>query len=237
MTTERRWSEGDAPPEVRRLLDSAVIDEPTAEQLASLDARMAGLLAAPPAPAPAPAAAGVGVAGKIVGAIALLAVGVGAGVWIGRTSERPPEVVTSVTKSELPSPQPSPPEGKGGLSAPTVVMAVPEPVVPVKPTLPIRRPVPEPVLEKPEVVEEDELTLLQSAMSAPTAEASLQLVERHLAKFPLSDLAQEREVLAIKALMRLERFDDARARAEQFKARWPTSPHALRVEALLKKVP
>jgi outer membrane protein assembly factor BamD (BamD/ComL family) len=72
-------------------------------------------------------------------------------------------------------------------------------------------------------------------MAAPTAEASLALLERHVQRFPNSTLTQEREVLTVKALMKLERVDEARARAAQFKERWPTSPHLLRVEALVGK--
>jgi hypothetical protein len=45
-------------------------------------------------------------------------------------------------------------------------------------------------------------------------------------------LAQEREVIAIRALARLKRFDAARARAALFLTEHPESPYANDVRAL-----
>jgi len=45
-------------------------------------------------------------------------------------------------------------------------------------------------------------------------------------EFPRGALVQEREALTIEALLVAGRRDEARARAEQFLARYPTSPHA-----------
>jgi hypothetical protein len=82
---------------------------------------------------------------------------------------------------------------------------------------------------------ETEIQLLQRAQdalgSAPTR--ALDLVNRHAAKFPGSAFGQEREVLAIDALVRLGRHSEARARAASFAARFPTSAHLHRLEALV----
>jgi hypothetical protein len=83
--------------------------------------------------------------------------------------------------------------------------------------------------------EDEELAQLQAAMSAPAPLDSLALLEAHVQRYPDSTLAQEREVLLVKALVSLGRADEARARVVDFKERWPTSPHLLRVEALLGK--
>lgn len=48
-------------------------------------------------------------------------------------------------------------------------------------------------------------------------------VEQHLQQFPQGRLAEEREALAIRALMSLERRDEARARAQLFRAAYPNS--------------
>jgi hypothetical protein len=47
-------------------------------------------------------------------------------------------------------------------------------------------------------------------------------------------MAQEREVLAIDALMRLGKTNDAKARAAKFHATWPDSAHGRRVDALVE---
>ena len=82
---------------------------------------------------------------------------------------------------------------------------------------------------------ETEIQLLQRAQdalgSAPAR--ALDLVSRHAARFPGSVLGQEREVLAVDALVRLGRHGEARARAAAFAARFPTSAHLRRLEALM----
>jgi hypothetical protein len=46
-------------------------------------------------------------------------------------------------------------------------------------------------------------------------------------------LAQEREVIAIEALVKSGRPADAKARAERFKKTWPGSSHTRRIETLV----
>ena len=52
-------------------------------------------------------------------------------------------------------------------------------------------------------------------------------------RYPSGSLVQEREVVAIEALMRLKRIDEARARGEHFLKRFPGSVHERHVEAVL----
>jgi hypothetical protein len=47
--------------------------------------------------------------------------------------------------------------------------------------------------------------------------------DAHSRKFPTGQLAEERESLAIRALVLLGRRDEAASRATQFKARYPNS--------------
>lgn len=237
MTSERRWLDENAPDEVRALLESAELDEPTTAELESLRARVAPLFDAPPPPSspapqapgptapPAPVGAGA-LAGKILVGITLLAVGGSIGLWFGKREEAPPPAV--VAPSPLPREES---QGEGARpEAPTVAPPAPVAKKTTPPAPPTRPPPPLTAAS-----EDEELAQLQAAMAAPSAAESLALLEKHAARFPNSNLTQEREVLTVKALMQLERVDEARARAENFKQRWPTSPHLLRVQALVGK--
>ncbi len=72
----------------------------------------------------------------------------------------------------------------------------------------------------------------QDALRSQPAEA-LALCNDHAKRFPSGMLVQEREMIAIEALSKLGRKDEARARADRFKARFPGSSHTRRLETLL----
>ena len=55
----------------------------------------------------------------------------------------------------------------------------------------------------------------------------------HPPRFGDGTLAQEREVVAIEALVALARLPEARERAARFSARWPHSAHARRLAVIL----
>ncbi len=74
----------------------------------------------------------------------------------------------------------------------------------------------------------------QEAIGSDPARA-LALATDHASKYPRGALAQEREVLAVDALLRLGRRKDAEARARAFRATYPTSGHVRRLDALLAK--
>jgi outer membrane protein assembly factor BamD (BamD/ComL family) len=79
------------------------------------------------------------------------------------------------------------------------------------------------------------MTLLdeaQKTLSSDPAKA-LSLCDKDAAANPRGSMAQEREVIAIDALMRLKREPEARTRAERFHASWPDSAHGRRVDALV----
>ncbi|HMI92281.1 MAG TPA: hypothetical protein VK509_12985 [Polyangiales bacterium] len=84
---------------------------------------------------------------------------------------------------------------------------------------------------------ERELELLRRAQSALARDprAALALSEEHARVHRDGVFAQEREVLAIEALLKLRQSTAARARAERFITRFPQSPHARRVRALLAR--
>jgi hypothetical protein len=80
-----------------------------------------------------------------------------------------------------------------------------------------------------------EVTLLRRARAAVGSNPSLALeyVTAHARRFPQGALGQEREVIGIDALTRLERTAEARAKASAFLARYPQSAYRLRVQSAL----
>jgi hypothetical protein len=61
-----------------------------------------------------------------------------------------------------------------------------------------------------------ELALLEAAHAARDPAAALRELERHRAQVPRGELADERELLRVETLCRLDRQADARALAERF---------------------
>jgi hypothetical protein len=82
---------------------------------------------------------------------------------------------------------------------------------------------------------ESELSLLAGAQASLAADPAraLSITDDHIRRFGSGTLSQEREVIAIGALVRLGRMAEARARAERFHALYPTSAHGRRIDVLL----
>lgn len=91
------------------------------------------------------------------------------------------------------------------------------------------------VAPAPEVDVDAELALLRSAQDALRVDPAraLSIASEHARRFGDGTLAQEREVVAIEALVALARMPDARARAARFAVRWPRSAHARRLAVVL----
>jgi len=81
----------------------------------------------------------------------------------------------------------------------------------------------------------DELALLARAQAALRTDAgtALRLATEHAQTFPGGALAQEREVIAIDALLRLGQKAEGTARAKAFHQRFPASAHGRRVDVLV----
>ncbi|HMJ10048.1 MAG TPA: hypothetical protein VK524_01520 [Polyangiaceae bacterium] len=84
---------------------------------------------------------------------------------------------------------------------------------------------------------EREIELLQRAQAALDADpaTTLALAREHLRAHPDGVFAQERELLAIEALLKLRQRARAVERAQAFVQRFPASPHGRRVRALLER--
>lgn len=259
MTTETKpWLlDESADPGLRELLESAEVDAPSDRQLERLTAKVAFLFDLPPgggdggagggggggAPAPTAPVGGVTAAAGGLGMKALLAAGVVAiGGVVGVVALRQPvpapvierpTPVAVVPKVELP-PEPELPKAE---EPPTKPPPPVKPVVKVAPTVAPAPVEPTKALPPPPPSNPDEeLAALDDAITAARAgrpAQALAAVDAHLAKFPQSALAQEREVIAIEALVTLGRRDDAKERLKSFRSKWPTSTHLVRLEALL----
>lgn len=83
----------------------------------------------------------------------------------------------------------------------------------------------------------DEYKLLRAARSALDREPAraLALTGQHAREFPKGMLGQEREAIAINALIRLGRMGEARERGARFIRAYPGSPHSKRIEAAIQK--
>lgn len=79
---------------------------------------------------------------------------------------------------------------------------------------------------------ESELLQLARAEARSHPSAALARVAEHASRFPRSSLSQEREVIAITALVTAGRAAEAHARAERFFAAHPGSAHLARIDAL-----
>jgi len=84
----------------------------------------------------------------------------------------------------------------------------------------------------------DELALLAAAQRALAGApgVALSLVHEHEARFAQGALAQEREVVAIDALLGLGRRTEALDRAARFHRQFPESVHGRRIDVLLGRV-
>jgi hypothetical protein len=205
-------------------------------------------------------AAGVGLGVKLALVLGATAAGAGAAVYVA--SDRPSRALAPVPapaepRSTQPAPMvlplalplgASPPTAtestpSASASAETTAARPPHPAVGPRRRLPAR-PAEQPAsAAAPSVASTEspaatvsELELLDRAHQAvkTDAAAALRLVDEHARRFPQSALVQEREALAIEALVGAGRAEAARGRANAFLDRYPTSALRRRIERSIK---
>jgi hypothetical protein len=249
----KRWLDSDAQGDgaLRDLLDAGRAERPSAAQLGALAKRLGPPFDGPgsgggggggtTSGVPAAAASGLTTVGVAAAAILVLC-----GLWAwqsrseneasahaqrrapieaGRVEPRPPPPAAAAEPAQAPEPQLVTPQ------------AVPPGVVPG----PRREPVHAPAAkraQRPALAPNDagaELELIERAnrqlRDAP-AQALVTIAE-HEQRFPASQFAQERELIAIEALIATGQREPARVRGERFLARYPASSHARKVRALI----
>jgi hypothetical protein len=198
-------------------------------------------------------AATLGAATKI-GAVAILVLGTAGGVVVANRGSSAPVVVASPARAVRPSSLRTPLDGKNAepssdpsLQAPwqpVLDTAVPDPATDAPasndhaaPAIATPHPTPGAAHQNAAAgpVADTEVSLLDEAQAAlrTDPQRALDLTAREASRFPAGSLTQEREVIAIEALARLGRIDDARARARQFFQTFPRSAHRLRIAALV----
>jgi hypothetical protein len=246
---------------VKIALDAARGDGPSADQLTRLAGKLplglptgggggGGKLvikgAIHGASVSAPIATGAPIlSGALLGAV--LGIAVVGGAWVASPrapEDASPSAVTSASSTALPSPISRPAVTAEVTSRPenraTETPKAPQSALPNAPQPPptaesANTPVESaPSIASPPVENESEAAMLRRAQDALGASPSkaLEITSQHMARFPSGNLAQEREVLAIQALLALGRAGEARARAAQFATRYPGSAHLRRIEVL-----
>jgi hypothetical protein len=174
--------------------------------------------------------------GTTLGGLALVALGGAFTAWSAGRSEH----------SATPEARIVVPVASVRPAAPSPVPAVDLPTTPVD-ALPSSSPMPDntsaptrivaarpaPSSEKPR--REDEFDLIQRAQEKLASEPAraLAILQEHARLFPAGELTQERETMAVEALVREHRKPEAKARAEALLARFPRTPYVARLERAL----
>jgi hypothetical protein len=238
MSEPRPWLQDGAPNGVKALLESARHDEPTAVQLARMAAKLGPLLV------PSSAAAGAASSSSSAVAPAVKAAAVKAGV-ITKVAIATMTIAAvgggAFQSGRVYQERTTPPPAPAVIQLPPVAVAPPAPVAEPEPApvaeAPAPAPAPKPVVAAPAPTTPDaEVALLKSAMAAQAkgdAALALSLSQQHLKRFPHGNFEQEREVIAIEALVGLGRSGEAKKRADSFAKNFPTSTHLLKVESLV----
>ncbi|HEX4621983.1 MAG TPA: hypothetical protein VH208_10495 [Myxococcaceae bacterium] len=224
----RLLDEPGAPQALRSALRAGRDDLPSDDTLKKL---AAGLVVTPLVGASAAKAAGLvgkGISLKLASAVVVAAVAGGGAVVVirSRAVTAPPEVPAPVVRVHR-APAEPPPE-----PPPEV-----EPPPPAPPLRGHRAVAPLPPVPATPQVNEVELVHQAQDMLGDNPRAALSLAEKHRQLFPDGTFAQEREVIAIDALVRLRRTTDAAERARRFEESFPGSAHLPRVHALVQKNP
>jgi len=225
----------DAPAAAIEALRLARGDAPDAARLAAIEAAVLVKIA-PPTGGGGGGSGGSSLAPMAkAGAVAIAAGAAVVAVVLATRSQPPPAVAhdtaptASASASASAMPVPEPP----ALSVDALPSAPSPAVAPTRPAaLPTASAAPDPAES-----ERAEVALLDRAQaSLPASPAdTLARCDEHARRFATGTLVQEREVLAIDALLRLGRRGEAEARAARFRQSFPRSGHLRRVEALLAR--
>ncbi|HEY8146946.1 MAG TPA: hypothetical protein VIG06_29905 [Kofleriaceae bacterium] len=231
MTTRDRENVG-----LDELLETARADEPSPEQLARLDARLAPFLIPPgggggggggaaggAASGGAAAAGGTALGKWLLAGVAAAGLGAGGYAVYRRAGHETSSTARAVEADAAPvvaeaiRADASPP----ALEAPD---AAPRPAQTPRP----ERPPGDALAAEARLLER-----AQTALRDGSPAAALRAVAAHAKQFPRGALAEERERLAVEALLALDRRHDAEARARRFHREFPRSVQWQRIRDLL----
>ena len=239
-STPRRWLDpsSDATPGMRMLLECTAHDGPTEAERAALRRKLDEVIAsAPRIPTPAPPSSTV--RPWMFALLALALVG-GAAALLGRHR-------LGLDRSSLPVPTAA---GSASVASSSVTEPIANPSqIPVPTASTSSSPsaaesaasmastiAPKPTPSTSSSSAEDEIALVKRAYAAlrnGDPAGALGLAAEHAKKFPSGMLTQEREVIAIDALVRLGRRAEAVQRANAFRKAFPKSAHLRRIDVLV----
>jgi hypothetical protein len=228
-------------PELAALLDIEREDAAPREALDRVWTRVAGIV--PPAGSAGSPGSGGGAAGgggattggwlaSHAAGVAAVTFVVGAATGAGMVSVMRPSVVERVVYVD----RPSRPAFPVDVPAPASATSASPPASPAEDTPPSPRPA-APAAASSLSLERGVLADARAALASGDAARALRLSDEHLRRFPRAQLGEEREAIAIQALVGLGRYDEARARAARFRA---ASPHSLllpAIDAALASIP
>jgi hypothetical protein len=226
----------EASPALRAMLRAGRAEVPSAEALGRLSARLPSGTGGPGGAGPGGASSGGATAGWLAAAGIVGVVIVGVVLRSPGPEVRPLEAPEPVEVKPLPSapevtsPPPEPPPAPERPTVPSPPR--PSSPTPAAPSAPSETPTPRPSVA-------DELALVSAARAALSTDptSALLLADEHATTFPDGQLSQEAEVVAVQALVGLGRGDEARARVDRFRARWPSSAHLRRLEGMVGGTP
>ena len=144
-----------------------------------------------------------------------------------------PAAPTAFAPPVTPAPAPAPAAPTPSATVFDPLPATPSPAKPMVPTPSVKTEASAPSLER-------ELSLLErarSTLSEGHPQATLQLLREHHSLYPKSVLQQEREALAIRALLGAGRRSEAQRRAQTFIQAYPTSALRGSVERAVASIP
>jgi hypothetical protein len=166
----------------------------------------------------------------VAGACALGAIAVGIAVHDGARRDAPrPAAIERASAPASPTAPAAREEGNANAATPPADVASPlPPAQPARPAAP--KPAPDPTAE---------LRLLERAQQALRADPARALVfaEEHRQRFARGQFAQEREMIAIEALVSLGQSERAATRARAFARRYPDSSHLPHLRDLVHTTP
>jgi hypothetical protein len=244
----------EASPALRVLLASAKrSDDPRAAQIEELSARLAvcveplarsaSITPAPHAVATAVARASrAAIAARAVAAIVALGVLCG-GAWylraIHNDARTQVETRRMIERDARQTPSTGAPPAQPAPDDPSIENVVPQPSPAPSPDSASAAPRPAAAPKQPRGSDDSEaetklVVAAGAALVRDEAKAALVLTRKHLAQFPNGGHAEERDRIAIEALVRLGGLDRARAAADRFFLRYPQSIYRSRIENLLR---
>jgi hypothetical protein len=211
---------------LRSLFTSAANDLPSDAALARLSAKLGPLLGPTgggPAPGGSTSSGSLAGAGKIAAVAAAL---IGGAVLVANLNQDVPSNVPAAPP--LPAVEKVREEPRA--EAPSI--AAPATAVETASATPSsgERPATRPAARSAAELEVELLERARGSLASNPAHA-LSLTSEHKLRFPGGVLAQEREVIAIDALKRLGRSDQASLRADEFAKSYPGSAHRRKLDA------